>query len=412
MYPLLAAPFRAAMGPVDSSIHLVGDTGTRKTSVAAVIEQHFGAEMHAEALPASWKGTANALETLLFATKDALVVVDEFSMGTESSNTLYDKADRIFRGAANASGRCRLNADSELKKTKYPRGLVLSTGEEAPAGESLRSRVTILRVEAGDINLAELRACQRAGEDGRLAEAMAAFVAWLAPRMAEMYSALKRRIRDRKESFLRPEQHPRTSGMVASLDVGLEVFLTFAEECGAISTEERVTHSLEGCSALMQVADAQTLFIRDEDQAAYFLSLLRSGVASGAAHLSSADGLSVPFEAKRFGWRPVVHQATGQTNENLEPRGRCIGFVDREGEVFLDAEAAYGLASDLAREQGREMKISKDALRNRLKEKGHLAGHDKGHLTTRKTFKGQKWAKMLHVKWDLAEQVDDDEMGT
>ena len=74
-------------------------------------------------------------------------------------------------------------------------------------------------------------------------------------------------------------------------------------------------------------------------------------------------------------------------------------------------EAAYGVASELARMQGRELKTSKEAIRDRLKQKGHLAGHDKGHLTTRKTFKGQKWAKMLHVRWDIAEQVEDDEMG-
>ena len=409
-YPLLAAAFRAVMGPVDLSIHLVGDTGTRKTSIAAVIQQLFGSGMPAEALPASWKSTANALETLLFATKDALVVVDEFSMGTESSKTLYDKADRVFRGAANASGRGRLNADAELRTTKHPRGFVLSTGEESPTGESLRSRVMILRVEAGDILLDALSACQQAGESGLLASAMAAFVAWLAPRMADMNNNLKRRIRERRESFLRPGQHTRTSGMAASLDVGLAEFLTFAEECRAITREEGDTHALNGCSALVQAADAQTLLIKDEDQAALFLSLLRSGVASGAAHLSAADGVSIPVQPSRFGWRPVAHQNAVTRNDNLEPRGKCIGFVDGEGRVFLEPEAAYGAASEIARGQGQELKISKDALRNRLKEKGYLAGNDKGHLTTRKTFKGQQWTKMLHVRWDIPEPLEDDEM--
>ena len=53
---------------------LAGRTGTFKTTLAALCQQHFGADMDAGCLPANFASTANALESLAFAAKDALIV--------------------------------------------------------------------------------------------------------------------------------------------------------------------------------------------------------------------------------------------------------------------------------------------------------------------------------------------------
>src|SRR5579871_512411 len=78
-FPLLVAPARAALGDVDCSIHLCGPTGCFKTELAALAQQHFGAEMDSRHLPASWSSTGNSLEVTAFAAKDALLSVDDFA---------------------------------------------------------------------------------------------------------------------------------------------------------------------------------------------------------------------------------------------------------------------------------------------------------------------------------------------
>lgn len=65
-FPLLAAVYRAPFGGVDFSLFLTGRTGTFKTALAALCQQHFGAAMDASCLPANFASTANALEELAF----------------------------------------------------------------------------------------------------------------------------------------------------------------------------------------------------------------------------------------------------------------------------------------------------------------------------------------------------------
>jgi len=74
-FPLLAGVYRAALGAVPFSLFLSGNSGVFKTALAALAQQHFGAAMDGSGLPANFASTANALEGLAFAAKDALLVV-------------------------------------------------------------------------------------------------------------------------------------------------------------------------------------------------------------------------------------------------------------------------------------------------------------------------------------------------
>jgi hypothetical protein len=67
-----------AFGEVDFSLFFTGRSGTFKTALPALCQQHFGAEMDARRLPGNFASTANALEELAFLAKDALLVVDDF----------------------------------------------------------------------------------------------------------------------------------------------------------------------------------------------------------------------------------------------------------------------------------------------------------------------------------------------
>jgi hypothetical protein len=77
--PLIAATWRAALGGHSASVFVTGLTGTHKTSVVALCQQHYGQGFVARRLPATWASTANAIEQLGYAAKDILYAVDEFT---------------------------------------------------------------------------------------------------------------------------------------------------------------------------------------------------------------------------------------------------------------------------------------------------------------------------------------------
>src|SRR5712691_6728858 len=149
--PFYTSIWRAVLGGVDCSLHGAGPTGAGKSALAALVQQHFGAGMDARHVPASWISTGNALEGLAFQAKDAVLVVDDFCpTGSHADIQRYHKeADRLFRSQGNQSGRQRMRPDSTLKPVKPPRGLILSTGEDVPRGQSLRARLLILDVSPG-----------------------------------------------------------------------------------------------------------------------------------------------------------------------------------------------------------------------------------------------------------------------
>src|SRR5262249_34850875 len=151
--PVLAAVYRAALGDSDFGLHLSGPTGCFKSELAALAQQHYGAGMDARNLPANWASTGNALEGLAFTAKDALLVVDDFAPQGSSADVqrYHREADRLLRGQGNRAGRQRMRADGSLRPEKPPRGLVLSTGEDVPRGQSLRARLLTLEVSPGDL---------------------------------------------------------------------------------------------------------------------------------------------------------------------------------------------------------------------------------------------------------------------
>lgn len=66
------------------------------------------------------------------------------------------------------------------RAARPPRGLILSTGEDVPRGQSLRARMLILEIGPADLRWERLTGRQQDAEAGRYAEAMAGYVQWLA----------------------------------------------------------------------------------------------------------------------------------------------------------------------------------------------------------------------------------------
>src|SRR5205085_11835589 len=146
-------------------------TAAGKSALAAPIPRPAGAGSAARRLPGAWSSTANALEALAFSAADAVLVVDDFAppAGSGDVDRAHRDADRLLRAQGNRSGRLRMRPDGTLRACKPPRGLIVSTGEDLPRGQSLRSRVLVVEVGRTDVDWGKLSDCQANAGAGRLA---------------------------------------------------------------------------------------------------------------------------------------------------------------------------------------------------------------------------------------------------
>jgi len=398
--PAYAAVWRAVLGQADFSLHLAGATGQGKTELAALLQQHFGPGMDSRNLPASWASTGNSLEALAFHAKDAVLVIDDFSptgSGPDIQRSHRD-GDRVLRAQGNNSGRQRMRADASLKPSKPPRGLILSTGEDIPKGQSLRARILVDELGPTEMDWTKLSVCQGDAANGVFAQVLAAFVRWLAPRYDEVRRNLRAEVAKLREKALASASHKRTPDILANLGFGLRLFFDFAVEVEAL-TKAEAEDTWQSCwKALGEAATAQAGHQAASDPVRRFLELLTSAIASGRAHVAGDDG-SHPAQPPAWGWREVVVARNDERTE-WRPQGARVGWVTGD-DLFLDPDAAYVAAQALGREAGDTIALTPKTLHKRLHERGLLQAIDqaRGTRTVRKMLEGRR-REVLHIRGD------------
>jgi hypothetical protein len=398
--PLLGAVYRAPLAeasPVDFALHLTGPTGAFKTELAALAQAHFGAAFHGKCLPASWADTANMLEKKAFLAKDTVLVVDDFAPAgtTADIQRLHREADRLFRAAGNRSGRARMRADGGSRPTYYPRGLIISTGEDVPSGQSLRARLLVLELTPGEIPATALSVAQADAAGGLFAATIAGYLRWLAPRIDSLRETLPERQRTLRDILVQGTQHRRTPDIAASLILSWEIFLRFAEETRAIRRGEAACLLTRARAALTDSAEAQRAHQASEEPARRFLALLRAAISSGRAHVVDTDSVGPPDNPACCGWQLVG--AGDHEREAWRPQGERLGWI-RNHDLLLDPDAAFAAAQKLARDQGTAIPIKQRTLWKRLVEQGLLASRDRARgSTVRLTVQGMR-RDLLHLR--------------
>jgi len=411
---ILAAVYRAVLGGVDFGLHVHGRTGTAKTQLAALAQQHYGAQMDAEHLPGSWLSTVNANEQLLFDGKDALMVIDDFNpVGSSATvQTMHGDADRLFRAQGNRQGRQRMAQDLSNVPAKPPRGLMLSTGEDVPRGHSLRARAVLVEVKVGDINWQRLTACQQDAAAGRYSHALTGFVQSIAADYAAIQDCLAQYRQVARRHSTPIGVHQRTLSNLAQLTFGMELFLAFATEVGAITDSEREQYIARVQTALDGLIDRQ----RDEqagaDPAARFVELLKQAIASGRVHVADRDGQppSNGHQPSAWGWREATTVVGKKTMTSWQPQGDRIGWID--GEVlYLKIDLAYAAVQALGRQVGDTLTWTKGTLVKRLAEGGMLLVKDGTRQTyaVRRQLEGRPQSVIAIAVSQLAgSRADDD----
>jgi hypothetical protein len=371
--PLFAMVPTAILSPfhtVDFAPQLWGRTGTFKTETAAIVQRHWGQEFNKLNLVASWTGTANALERLAFLAKDMVVVFDDFQPeGTTADQArMHATMQRLLRSAGNAAGRQRMNVDGSLRPEFFPRGLVLSTGEDVARGHSASGRSLAIEVAPGDIQASVLTELQHAGDNGVFARVTSSVIQWIArnwERVGRVYRAL---VADQVAQLRStPMAHTRNSETLGTLYAAATVWLNVLVKLEAITQEERDA-SLRTCAlGINQVGASQADVISNVDPVNQFLQLVGAALQSGDAHLASTEDNNEPPNCTVYGWRMLMQR----TSEGLMPdpraQGTRIGWVDQRG-IFLIPEAALNVVQALGVRQGITIPWSAKTLGKRLVE--------------------------------------------
>jgi len=397
--PYLAA-WRVVLGMVDHNHWIYGQSGAGKSAFAALIQQHFGREMTATNLSANWESTANALEMIAFHAADSVLLIDDFApQGSQTDlGRLHRNAERLLRAQANQAGRIRMNPDGSLRAERPPRGLIMSTGEDVPRGQSVLARTFVTEFPASEddgMNWTLLSRCQADAADGLFAGAMAGYVRWLAADIEDLRRRLAKERAEIRERVFKEGMHRRTPAIVADLALGARYFLQFAVAAGAISPETSERLGREWWEAIRNAAEEQALHQAGTDPVERFRALLVSAISSGRAYLAAAPDGERPSDPQRWGWRLRESGSETYPRQEWEPRGEKIGWVGGD-DLYLVPDAAFTVTQRIASDQGAPITVSSATLWRRLKERGLVASPYPQRAQTRRALEGRTiW--VLHI---------------
>jgi DNA polymerase-1 len=364
--PLFAAVYRAPLQHFfffDTTIWAEGQTGSMKTTIAALAQAHFG-DFSRSTMPAAWHDTAAHIENTICLAKDVLVVIDDFApRGSAGWDELHRKGEQVLRSVGNQAARGRMRPDMSERPERPPRGLVMATGEDLPSGQSILARILPVHFERKQVNTAKLSELQ--AKQDRLPHAMAGFIDWLRLHLDGIEDRLRGRFVARRAEFHASENHLRAPEALAHLVVGIELFSEFVVDVGVFGKREAGHFVDEAVSILRQLGVVQGGTVAEEDAPSRFMGQLRELVVQGKVEIVDNR------EEK------LVH--LGATQQ--------IGWRDQDA-VYLLPDATFSVVTGAMRAAGAPMPLKAPTLWSRLYTAGLIKPGDAGHLTSKQKCGG------------------------
>ena len=371
-------------------LFLVGKTGSRKSTLAALFLSFFGRFTGTE-LPLSFRDTSNSILNHAFSLKDVLTCIDDFHpAGRQEENKLTASAQSIMRAYGDRTGRGRLNSDSTPMETRPPRGNAIITGEFPPdIGESGTARYFSLELHDGDVDLDELTMFQEEASKGVLQRCMFSFVEWLKETClynkdaeTKFISALKKLFEARRSVFQKacPACHGRVPESAAWLEIGMELYLSFTAARLELPKSDLDGYRNQFHELLVRLCKQQAENVRQDRPTHKFIRKLYALLESGQCCLLS-----------RY-----------TTDDYIPPN--CIGYED-DMFLYLHSEPAHRLVRKFCEEQGESFGISNKELLKQMAEEGLLSpGKEQNTKSIRINEKSKRLACIYKSK---AQQIYD-----
>ncbi|NLS96375.1 MAG: hypothetical protein GXX96_29915 [Planctomycetaceae bacterium] len=326
-YVAVPALFAAAIQDPRVAIFLYGESGSMKTEFALLLLSFFIPNAQ-ERDCASFKSTENALRALFSSSGNVPIVIDDYIQlpGSRNGGDEAKKAENLIRSVVNRTGKDRCAGDGSLRPIDRPRGLPIITGEILPDGlESLRRRTINLPVDKGTFEAAiqgtrpnRFDHFQALARQGTLAQAMGAFIAWVAGRLPDHRDFLEEPGHDIVPDY---PTHLRLLEATEYILSGSVAMLEFAREIGACSDAECERHDSLAIDAASNILDRAYFESLEDSPTEAFGQLVQAALSSLRCHIEVMDidnhkdwEYAIPLELLGYTEREVA--VTDLSNES------------------------------------------------------------------------------------------------
>ena len=373
---------------------IVGKTGSRKSSIAALMLSFFG-HFTATSLPMSFRDTANSIQAQAYMLKDVATVIDDFHpCGAQEQLKMTATAQSIVRNYGDRTGRGRLTASSSLMEARPPQGNAIVTAEFPPdIGESGTARCFTVELQPNDVDLRALTALQKLGADGSLQRCMYAYTKWLQEYFLDketfpaFLNSLRRSFDNYCTEFRNSDihTHGRVAENVAWLQLGFHYFLWFLNQHLKYGEDYIARIEEQFKEMLYRIARRQAEAIRLDKPTHLFLRKFFALIDSGQVFLKDIETL-----------HPTEFQP-----------GVCVGYCD-SAKIYFFADQVHRMVRKLCDDQGEHFSISVRALLKSLEEEGLIEA--KNGQRTRSMYLDEKNRRVVVLDKHMARVVAEGEV--
>jgi len=359
---MFAAPFSTQIPDfkrLDAVLWVYGSSGSGKSTISHIALGHYGpyfVDGRNYRPQIGWNATAFAIETAMFASKDAPLVIDDFApqfMAASDRDKLRKTANEVIRALGNRLARAKgiwSNGDGKMKALHNPRCLLISTAENPIEGQSLVNRMIYVPIEKGELLRKEgnprLDAAQLHAAGGLYAEAMSAYICWLIGNWDMASHLFKATVETtaREARALLPAGYDRMPDYAGVLDAAQDLALTAYKALGLIGAEEAERESDANHKAIIEVVTKQAGRSAEQSPARMFLQTIESLLDRRMGYLAprkSGVPFTPPDRAMRLGW--------------YDPADR--------GAIWIATQDALNAVMSYYREGGITFDTTRDALK-------------------------------------------------
>ena len=304
MFPLLSITFLSPLNSFLSdagcvpkfALSLVGRTGSRKSTLAALFLSFFG-KFTASDLPMSFHDTSNSISESCYFLKDVLTCIDDLHpSGAKSESAMRDTVQDLSRYSGDRIGRARLNSKAELMESKPPLCNAIITAEYVPEiSVSGQARYFTVELQEEDVDLRILSRYQSYANDGVLIKLMKEYIRWLyeryvckvdtEPFFSKMFCGCRGYFMD-KLNGTGKTFHNRIPDMLSHLKLSFFLLLKFLKEKNALSESDFIRFSDEYDNILVDTVMSNAENIVSENPVVKFLDKFRSLLDSGKCYVA------------------------------------------------------------------------------------------------------------------------------
>jgi len=368
------------------TIVVVGKSGTRKSSLAALGLNFAGTEFQTDNLVGNFFSTENSLEQMLLTLGGIPVVIDDFNPDENINiSKKIEVLDRLVRAIGNGTFRLRKN-EMDNSDIRPPSAALLITAEVVPKlDDSANARIFYSDIYPDDIDLKLLTELQKDAKDGVFMSVYATCIVYIISNrdevaknfFADKESAAKY-LRDR---YAVPKY--RVAENFSSMMAAIKFILRLSVKYEAIPMDEAKTLYRDCIKAVALTTSRQNEIITTVNHLNGISNAFEMALLDGVCHFKDFHDGSVIS---------LVNHSSGNIKDCSDSgfagwldRSTGDAYVDRDFDVAAITPYLSSSLSSLAQKGG-------SAFWRGIKQMGLLITTDpgRGRNSIRKTIRGEK----------------------